>query len=300
MKKQNGFTLIELLISSLIGLIIMGGIMNLFITTNRSASLSDALSQNQETGRFAMEYLTKFVRKAGYNNRFTETIPAIFSDYRGGVPVINCADSEEDDPSDESLAQAKACSLNNPVGQGIAGDRLGISYVVTDGSINSSCTGATDASLPDNGRYYVDVFWVVGNDSSSQYQDLVCSTYDVNNQKFLEPQQVSIINHVEQFEFQIGLASDIKEQNTARYVNLDTAQADPDYHYLVRSIRIAILTSSSDTNDANRIQSSRANKQPRTYTLLDTKLETVNDGALRNIFMNTIELTNLIETAITN
>lgn len=300
MKKQNGFTLIELLISSLIGLIIMGGIMNLFITTNRSADLSDALSQNQETGRFAMEYLTKFVRKAGYNNRFTETIPAIFGNYNGGVPNIDCSAADEADASDGDKDEARACSLNNPAGLGISGDRLGISYVVTDGSINSSCTGATDVSLPDNGRYYVDVFWVVGDEDSSQYQDLVCSTYDVNNRSFLDPQNVSIINHVEQFEFQVGLASDIKEQNTARYVNLDTAQADPDYHYLVRSIRIALLTSSLDTSDPNRIQSSRSKELTKTYTLLDTKVEAVDDGALRNIFMNTVELTNLIETAVTN
>ena len=296
MNKQNGFTLIELLISSLIGLIIMGGIMNLFITTNRSASLSDALSKNQETGRFSMEYLTKFIRKAGYNNRFTETIPAIFGQYQGGVPDITCGDAAATGASD----QDKACSANNPVGQGIAGDKLAISYVVTDGSTNSSCTGATDGNLPDNGRYYVDVFWVVGDKGSSQYQDLVCSTYDVSSQSFLDPQNVSIINHVEQFEFQVGLASDIKEQNTARYVNLDTARADPNYHYLVRSIRIAILTSSLDTSDEDRIQSLRSKQLTRTYTLLDTKLEAANDGALRNIFMNTIELTNLIETAINN
>jgi len=286
MSKQNGFTLIELMISSLIGLILMGGIMNLFITTNRSATLSDALTQNQETGRFAMEYLTKFIRRAGYQENSKIGMPPVFASYSGTPPLITCGADDE----------AEACSVNDldPLEDedAILGDRLGISYEVTNGTTRS-CTGQVLPSIED--FYYADVFWVVGDENSDTYQDLVCRTYDVQAGAWLGIAPVSIINHVARFEFQVGLASDARQQNVARYVNLTTAEATAGYSTLVRSIRIAILTTSEDNTNTDRVQSI---KQARTYSLLDAEpLETADDdGALRNIFMNTIELTNLIET----
>jgi type IV pilus assembly protein PilW len=292
MIKQKGFTLIELMIASLIGLIIMAGLFNLFITTNRSATLSDALSQNQETGRFAMEYLTKFIRRSGFNDQFTISIPPIFGAFSGGAVPITCtgADFEEE-----------ACSVNDfstidPT-EAILGDRLGIPYVVSNAT-TQSCTGQLLPAVI--GSYYVDTFWVVGNEASNQFQDLVCRTYDVQNGEWLGGElvtAVSIINHVERFEFQVGLANDVEAQNTARYVNFATAQATPDYSYLVRSIRIAILTTSQDLDNINRQQSMDVDK---VYTLLDAEEIQRSDSVLRNIFMNTIELTNLIESTLEN
>ncbi len=286
MSKQSGFTLIELMISSLIGLIIMGGIMNLFITTNRSAILSDALAQNQETGRFAMEYLTKFIRRAGYKEYSQIEMSPIFARF-SGTPSITCGADDE----------AEACSVNDldPLEgeDAILGDRLGVTYEVTNVTTRS-CTGQVLPILAE-GFYYADVFWVVGDENSTTYQDLVCRTYDVQAGAWLGDAPVSIINHVARFEFQVGLASDAQQQNTARYVNLTTAEATASYGILTRSIRIAILTTSEDNLNTDRVQSI---KQARTYSLLDAEpLETDDDdGSLRNIFMNTIELTNLIET----
>ncbi|MEH6344911.1 MAG: PilW family protein [Bermanella sp.] len=285
MSKQRGFTLIELMISSLIGLILMGGIMNLFITTNRSATLSDAIAQNQETGRFAMEYLTKFIRRAGYKENSQIEMPPIFTSFAGS-PLITCGAGEEEE----------ACSVNDldPLEDEdiILGDRLGISYEVTNDTTRS-CTGQVLPIIAD--FYYVDVFWVIGNENSDSFQDLVCRTYDTQAGAWLGNAAVSIINHVERFEFQVGLASDAQQQNTARYVNLTTAEATASYSLLVRSIRIAILTTSQDNNNPNKVQST---KQARTYSLLDAESFTTStdDRTLRAIFMNTIELTNLIET----
>lgn len=282
MKHQKGFTLIELMISSLIGLIIIGGILNLFITTNKSATLSEALSQNQETGRFTMEYLTKFIRRAGYAENTRIGMPPIFSTY-SGTPTITCEAGEE----------AEACSANDFEPEGsetpILGDRLGVSYQVTNATTRS-CTGE---ELPISAEsYYVDVFWVEGATSSINYQDLVCRTYDSQAGAWLGLSHVSIISNVARFEFQIGIADSAQLQNVARYVNLTTAQAIPGYDTLVRSIRIAILTTSQNTGSAT-VQSK---KQARTYSLLDAPSFVLDDGTLRNIFINTIELTNLIET----
>ncbi len=65
----------------------------------------------------------------------------------------------------------------------------------------------------------------------------------------------------------------------------------------VRSVRIALLTTSLDATDSNKVNTT---KKERIYSLLDAPYLTINDGNLRNIFSNTIPLVNAIETASEN
>lgn len=64
--RAHGVTLIELLISVAIGLVIMGGAIGIFISSKQAYKTEDAMSRNQEAGRFAMEMLAKNIRAAGY------------------------------------------------------------------------------------------------------------------------------------------------------------------------------------------------------------------------------------------
>lgn len=63
---QKGLTLIELMIAMLLGLIIIGGIGKIFIGSNQSYRLQEALSRIQENGRFAITYLEQEIRPAGF------------------------------------------------------------------------------------------------------------------------------------------------------------------------------------------------------------------------------------------
>jgi len=63
---QRGFTLIELMIAMLIGVFLMAGILQIFSSAKQAYRLQENLSRLQENGRFAMDYLTKGVRMAGY------------------------------------------------------------------------------------------------------------------------------------------------------------------------------------------------------------------------------------------
>jgi len=65
--QQRGMTLIEIMISLLIGTFLIGGIIQIFLTTNQTYRTQENLSRMQENGRFAMEFLTKDIRMAGYN-----------------------------------------------------------------------------------------------------------------------------------------------------------------------------------------------------------------------------------------
>ncbi len=63
---QKGFTLVEIMISMLLGLIIVAGIGKIFIGSNQSYRLQEALSRIQENGRFAITYLEQEIRPAGF------------------------------------------------------------------------------------------------------------------------------------------------------------------------------------------------------------------------------------------
>jgi len=65
-KKQRGLSLIELMIAIVLGLFITAGMIQLFIHSKQSYRVQENLSRVQENGRFAMEFLARDIRMAGY------------------------------------------------------------------------------------------------------------------------------------------------------------------------------------------------------------------------------------------
>lgn len=64
---QRGLTLIELMIALTIGLFLIGAVSALFVNTRKGFDYSNEVAQLQETGRFALEAISRDVRMAGYN-----------------------------------------------------------------------------------------------------------------------------------------------------------------------------------------------------------------------------------------
>ncbi|GAA6135880.1 hypothetical protein NBRC116188_26700 [Oceaniserpentilla sp. 4NH20-0058] len=281
MKQQQGFTLIELMISGTIGIFVITGLLNLFITTNKTITLSDAMSRNQETGRFAMDYMTTFLRQAGYSEDSTQPLSPIFvSTGSTDNTLINCTDP----------AQAQACSVNNPENEPILGDRLSIPFNIggNAGDESRACTGTIIGGTANGPQRLVTVFWVSSDEDT--LNELRCRIFDRDANGWLD-NPVSIINNVELFEFQIGVSQLYSDPHVSQYINVGsygTQDITPDR---IRSIRIALLTTSQETDHASRINST---SKERIYNLLDAPLYSVTDGNLRNIFMNTIELPNMI------
>jgi type IV pilus assembly protein PilW len=63
---QKGFTLIEIMVAMVIGLFLMGGVIKLFSSMNASSNLQQQTAFLQESGRLAMEFLSKDIRNADY------------------------------------------------------------------------------------------------------------------------------------------------------------------------------------------------------------------------------------------
>lgn len=65
-RKPHGFTLVELMIAMVLGLIIIGGVTAMFLSTHQTSRTNDALSRVQETGRFAIQRISREIREAGF------------------------------------------------------------------------------------------------------------------------------------------------------------------------------------------------------------------------------------------
>ena len=274
MKSQTGMNLIEVMIASVIGVFLITGMMNLFITTNKSISLSDGISQNQETGRFAMDYLTKFVRLAGYS-----------SDSSNRSPYISIASDGID------CALADICAVDNLAS--IRGDRLALPFSTAQNEIIRSCTGS-NVGDPATPLKYVNIFWVSleEKDNSGNIisdRELRCRTYNLTFNTWAD-NAVSILSNIEQLHFQVGLASGETVKQASRYVSVDQVT---DIR-LVRSIRVGILATSLDSIDENKLKTT---VEERRYSVLDGPVFTPTDGNFRHIFTSTIELPNAIEAA---
>lgn len=65
-QQQKGISLVELMISITIGLILMTGVVQLFLSSRATFSTQQALARVQESGRLAMDFLSGDIRMAGF------------------------------------------------------------------------------------------------------------------------------------------------------------------------------------------------------------------------------------------
>lgn len=66
MNKQSGFSLVEIMIALLIGLFLLGGILQMFSASQQTYRMQSNLARLQENGRFALDFLSRDIRMAGY------------------------------------------------------------------------------------------------------------------------------------------------------------------------------------------------------------------------------------------
>lgn len=65
-RDMRGLSLVELMVAITIGLIIMAAVSSLFVSSKQTYTTQDSLARLQENARFAMQFLIKDLRLAGY------------------------------------------------------------------------------------------------------------------------------------------------------------------------------------------------------------------------------------------
>lgn len=62
----SGFSLVELMVAIVVGTLMLGGVIQLYLSSKQTYNAQDQLARMQENGRFAMELITRDLRRAGY------------------------------------------------------------------------------------------------------------------------------------------------------------------------------------------------------------------------------------------
>ncbi|HIB83619.1 MAG TPA: prepilin-type N-terminal cleavage/methylation domain-containing protein [Chromatiaceae bacterium] len=71
--RSRGFTLIEIMIAMIIGLVLIGGVIQVFLGQRASHKTQEALSRLQENARFALSVLVKEISKSGHMGCLTSS-----------------------------------------------------------------------------------------------------------------------------------------------------------------------------------------------------------------------------------
>jgi len=66
MKRQSGITVVEILVGLALSLIILAGVMHIFINNKQTYRVQEAFARLQESGRFAINFIARDLRMAGY------------------------------------------------------------------------------------------------------------------------------------------------------------------------------------------------------------------------------------------
>lgn len=72
---QQGFSLVEIMVALVISLFLTAGIIQLFISSQQTYRVTQALSRLQENGRFIIDRMAFDIRMAGYNPDIWTPIP---------------------------------------------------------------------------------------------------------------------------------------------------------------------------------------------------------------------------------
>jgi type IV pilus assembly protein PilW len=83
---QRGLTLIELMVSLVLGLVIVGGVLSIFVSTNQTAKVNDNLMRVQENARTAFDLMARDIREAGQNPCGSKLVANVLRS-SGAIPV---------------------------------------------------------------------------------------------------------------------------------------------------------------------------------------------------------------------
>jgi len=86
---SRGMTLVELLIAAAIGLILLGGIYQIYVSSITSYRTDDELARLQENGRFAFDFMVPTIRNAGYRGCIAPNLQNLLNAASQGSFSIN-------------------------------------------------------------------------------------------------------------------------------------------------------------------------------------------------------------------
>lgn len=271
---QSGLTIVELMVSLAIGLILMGGMVQIFSTNKNAYRYNVSLAEMQDNGNYSLEYMTNQINQIGY-------VPN-WSGYHD-------ADHNQDKRKNRQDMEWWAYGAKPPVegieGGGEVSDAITINVLAdpNDGPV-MDCVGNRIAA-PGNFPAAIDApaTWVGITNA------LVART-DASGRSALLCNGIEIAEGIENMQIVYGV--DTLDPDPAalfpydgrvdRYLRWDEISAADRLNIL--TVRIALLTTSNEQT--------RAAENRNSYDLVGTEVTASGDRKLRSVYTATIRLRN--------
>lgn len=266
---QRGLSLIELMVALLIGMILMAGFLQIFMSVRSTYATNEAASRLQENGRFALDFLSEHARLAGYRDPKHIDRP---------MPI---APPQGKGCSLPSGKQASFCSVNRGVISTVqigaeTGDRVSFQYQppIDSSGNRTDCAGEKVPTAFEDEPIINTFTTVVSNNSSG----LACQSITSSGTS-LSTGWNELVDGIDAVQFQYGVSPN---GFISQYVTADNVKNWGD----VSALRIAVL--------ANSISSVTPAPTEKEYYLLDAGPFTFTDGKMRQIFTTTVYLRNSV------
>lgn len=304
---QAGVGLVELMVTMLLSALVVAGVISLFNANRQSFRLQDSLALAQESGGFALEFITTDLNRAGYTESGT------------GPAAIDVDDFSANDV--ETTVKVKIGADEPDVT--FEHDELSLVYQVSADTLETTCTGA---AVPPGTEFLSNRYWVEVDGTGNG--TLMCQGFaltlddDVITNRVAIGNAEAMVSGVDSFQVMYGVDTtwDLDPMGTAggcvdspaapnMYVNgdlLDDAllhgrnvavpgcQRELTPRDVIRAIRIGMLVRTEANLNIDA-------PDDITYTVLDKTLDTatfpvLDDGRLRRLFTTTVQLRNVNRT----
>lgn len=178
---QHGLSLVELLIAMALGLMLTLGALQMMLSSQTMYSTTDTLSRIQESGRFALNFIAKDVRMAGY-----------FSDSLSNIIL------HEDD------CDGNPCTFN---GGGTNSDQFA---VLLDPESDLDCLG----NIVGDDDVIANVYFI---DTQNQVSSLYCRSLNTTTNNWYSAAQ-PLVDGIENMQVLYGVADPSDDYRVSQYV----------------------------------------------------------------------------------
>lgn len=268
-RQQLGLSLVELMVALVLGLVLMTGIIQVFLSSRQTYATNEAMARMQENGRFALEFISRSARLAGY-------VEPIYTDNKP-LPFVRplCTGLPGTVPS-------TLCSVN---GAGNASDN--ISFIMQPALVDGEkrdCLG----NIVGDSDLIINNFSIIAANGNTPAA-LGCRAYNLTTASWTAgPDAQALVEGVDRLQVLYGINTGGDSRSANQYVSADRVGNNLSDWQKVRSVRISVLANSVATTN-----STPANRQ---FVLLDaaplTAANLNNDQRSRQIFTTTIQLKN--------
>lgn len=278
-KSQSGLSLIELMVAMTLGLILLGGIIQIFLSSKQSYNSVMSSSQVLDNGRLALYFINGATSKAGYwgadgtiDRTYLSDSGLVADAYTGVFPDNQWVFGENNDSTDANVLDGT--------------DELWLRFNGDDDVPMVTCTG-DDVS---GSQIAVEHYYVRVLTGTETIPSLVCESTLLNFDPLSGIVTVPgtpvtnstvVISGIENMQLQFGILDVLGGDNARFYTanNISTANWE-----LVNNISISILAASDD----------EVAQQDRTtgYKMLDITTTAPNDRRARRVFNQSTVLRN--------